>query len=146
MGAPYYDVHLDWPCDTIPGSGRIRVTASGDVALATGRVLSIQRVSRGLLTNRREVDEHGNVLPGDYYYDTDYGASLLREYGDSVGDSDLDKIGSRIHDAYTATPEVASNPPPTARPEIMPNGISLALNWSDAQSGDPIAVGLVLPS
>jgi hypothetical protein len=72
------DLSLDWGSD-------LGASPSGDFAVASGELLSRQRVVRRLLNNKRLVLDDGEILSADYLYDSEFGESLGRRIGSDVG-------------------------------------------------------------
>lgn len=111
----------------------------GNLQAVGGTVRGQQRVLRRLLTNAAETDSTGAVvLPADYIWHPDYGASLPRWVGRTA---DYAKIRAIIRGQMQAEAAVAQSPEPTVIVGAIPNsaggGFAVSVAYTDADSGAP---------
>jgi phage baseplate assembly protein W len=103
----------------------LAVSASGDLALASGSALGQQRVLRRLLTN-----------PGDYIWHTDYGAGLASFVGSPTRET---QIKATIRSQIFQEAAVAQAPEPIIDVQISPAGaistIYVDIRYTDSLSG-----------
>lgn len=100
----------------------LAVSATGDLALADSVELGEQRVLRRLLTN-----------PGDYLWDTGYGAGLPQRVGALL---DATAIVSAIRSQLYQESVVARSPAPTiAVAAGAPGSFYVSIQYADAQTG-----------
>lgn len=127
-------------------NGDIDISPSGGIATADGDVYSRQRVIRRLVTNMRVVQDDGSILDPDYVYDTTYGTRLGRAVGAAPTQSDLDLIEQSVRTALAAEDTVLQSSPPVINFTIVSDGIRVAISYTAAQSGQPVAIALLVPS
>jgi hypothetical protein len=100
----------------------ISLAPNGDIALASGTVLTQQRVLRRLLTN-----------PGDYIWDVNYGAGLGAMVGQTVNAA---RITAIIRAQMFQEATVAKNPLPTVSVSAGNNGlVQAAISYVDTTDG-----------
>lgn len=102
--------------------GDLQVSATGDILMVDGPVLTQQRLLRRLLTNQ-----------GDYIWQLDYGAGL----GAFVGKpANAARIGAVIRNQVLLEPTVARVPVPTVSVAVQPTGVVTAtVRYADAVTG-----------
>jgi hypothetical protein len=110
--------------------GDMSASNTGGIGVVGGTVRGQQRVLRRLLTN-----------PGDYIFEPNYGAGLPQWIGQVA---DLGKLRALILGQMLLEPSVAANPSPTVDLSQLPNtqggGFSVALAYTDAASGEAVAL------
>lgn len=100
----------------------LTVSATGDLALATGTELGQQRVLRRLLTN-----------PGDYIWQPDYGAGLGQFVGRTVNVSMIQAV---IRSQILLESTVAQTPEPViAVADSTDGGVYVDVRYVDADTG-----------
>jgi phage baseplate assembly protein W len=100
---------------------------TGDFATVDGADEGVQRVLRRLLTN-----------PLGYIWRPDYGAGLPAFVGQPA---QQDRIAAIARAQMFLEAAVAQTPAPVIAVTPYPNGtVSLSIAYTDAQSGDPVAV------
>jgi hypothetical protein len=121
------DLDLTW-------GGDLGLTPQGDLALAQGTRLSTERVLRRLLTN-----------PGDYIWQTSYGAGLGRFVGAPAAPA---RISATIQSALRAEASVARTPPPTV--QVSAAGVSayaVEITYTAASPAPtPLTLSFTLPA
>jgi hypothetical protein len=106
------DLDLTW-------GGDLGLSAQGDLALASGSRLSTERVLRRLLTN-----------PGDYIWQTSYGAGLARFVGRPAQPA---QIAALIQSQLRAEASVARTPPPSVSvSEAGVSSFAVTLTYTEA--------------
>ena len=104
----------------------LAVSASGDLALASGSALGQQRVLRRLLTN-----------PGDYIWHTDYGAGLASFVGSPTRET---QIKATIRSQIFQEAAVTQTPEPVIDVQISPAGawstVYVDIRYTDSQDGE----------
>lgn len=108
----------------------LQVSATGDLALADGVTLGEQRVLRRLLTN-----------PGDYIWDTAYGAGLPQRVGSLL---DVTAIISAIRSQLYQEDVVSRTPAPviSVAQGSDPGTFTVSIQYTDAQTGEQASVAL----
>jgi hypothetical protein len=110
----------------------LNVAASGDLLTVDGTLKGQQRVLRRLLTN-----------PGDYIDEPTYGGGLAQKIGepfDAAGDEAL--VRSQIF----LEPAVSRTPAPVVNVTEFGSGFSVAIAYTDAATGSPVALSFnVMP-
>ena len=100
----------------------LAISATGDLALASGTQLGQQRVLRRLLTN-----------PGDYIWQPDYGAGLGQFVGQTVNAAMITAV---IRSQIFRETAVARTPEPVIDVTTSSNGIVYVhIRYVDAASG-----------
>ena len=119
------DASLTWGGDLAPGP-------TGDLASISGPALGRQRVLRRLLTN-----------PGDYVWQSDYGAGLARFIGQPASHA---AIRAAIRAQIFREPAVARQPEPVIDIASGPPGtLSITVSYVDAGSAEPVSLEVRLP-
>jgi phage baseplate assembly protein W len=112
------DLSHQWDSDLSTGP-------TGDIATATGPVLTQQRLLRRLLTN-----------PGEYIWHLSYGAGLAQFIGQPA---DPLRIRAVIRSQMFKEPAVARTPEPVIDVQLSPGGASgsvyVHIRYVDAPSG-----------
>jgi len=98
-------------------------SATGDLLPVSGDDRGKQRILRRLLTN-----------PGDYIWNTSYGAGLPGKVGNVL---DVAAIRSLISGQILLEPSVAKIPAPTVDVSEIPGGINVVIRYSDSVSKAP---------
>lgn len=115
----------DWGSDLV-------FSSTGDLLLADGTDEGRQRVLRRLLTN-----------PGSYVFHVDngpvkaYGAGLPGKVGSTI---DAKAIQALCLSQMFLEQAVARSPAPTVDVQQIPNGIYVSVQYTDAQSNQPVAL------
>lgn len=99
----------------------LTTSATGDLATVSGIEVGRQRVLRRLLTN-----------PGDYPFHPSYGAGLAQMVGDTA---DIGRITARIRGQMLQEASVAQQPEPVIQVSLIPGGVTCAIRYTDAPSG-----------
>jgi hypothetical protein len=99
------------------------VSANGDLLSVDSVTLSEQFVLRRLLTN-----------PGDYIWQSQYGAGLPQKIGDPF---DVSTINGIIISQMNLEASVVRDPPPTINVASFPNGMFVDIEYTEADSGLP---------
>ncbi len=100
----------------------LALSATGDLAIATGATLGQQRVLKRLLTN-----------PGDYIWDPSYGAGLARFVGRPA---EAAGIGAIIRSQIFKEQAVAATPEPVIDVSFDQAGtVYVHLRYADASTG-----------
>lgn len=111
------DISQTWGSDLF-------LSASGDIALASGSTLGQQRVLRRLLTN-----------PGDYIWQPNYGAGLSQFIGKPANAL---QISAAIRSQMFKEPTVARSPEPVIDVALSPddsgNTVYVHIRYVDASS------------
>lgn len=111
------DLDLSWGAD-------LAIGPTGDLALASGPALGVQRVLRRLLTN-----------PGDYVWHPDYGAGLARFVGQPASTG---AVRSAIRAQIFQEPCVARRPEPVIEVRADRTGtLSVSIRYVDAATAEP---------
>ena len=111
------DLDLSWGAD-------LAVGPTGDLALASGPALGVQRVLRRLLTN-----------PGDYVWYPDYGAGLARFVGQPASTG---AVRAAIRAQIFQEPCVARRPEPVIEVQADRTGtLSVSIRYVDATTAEP---------
>jgi phage baseplate assembly protein W len=112
------DLSLVWGAD-------LTASATGDIATASGTIVTQQRVIRRLLTN-----------PGDYIWQLDYGAGLARFVGQPANELYIKAI---IRSQIFKESAVARSPEPVIEVQVSPAGstgtIYVRIQYADALTG-----------
>jgi phage baseplate assembly protein W len=107
---------------------------TGDIATASGPLLTQQRVLRRLLTN-----------PGDYVWQPDYGAGLAAMVGQPA---DALRIRAVIRGQIFKEPAVARTPEPVIDVQSAPGGqsgtVAVAVRYADADTGQTQILSLTV--
>lgn len=101
--------------------GDVATSATADLNVATGLTASQQRVLRRLLTN-----------PGDYPWHPTYGAGLPAEVGKLA---DERRIKGLILAHIFKESVVLQTPPPIITVTMQVSGVSVRIQYADAQTG-----------
>ncbi len=101
--------------------GDIATSGTADINVATDLTASQQRVLRRLLTN-----------PGDYIWHPDYGAGLPAEVGKLA---DERRIKGLIMANIFKESVVLQTPPPIITVTMLLGGVSVRIQYADAQTG-----------
>jgi phage baseplate assembly protein W len=102
--------------------GGLSLSPTGDLAMADGATLTLQRVLRRLLTSR-----------GKYIWQLDYGAGLPSMVGRPVNER---RIQALVLLQMKQESTVLQNPPPTATvTQPTPGTVVLTINYTDATTG-----------
>ena len=102
------------------------LSASGDLALASGAEAAEQRILRRLLTN-----------PGDYIWHPDYGAGLGRFVGQPA---DPQRIAAVARRQVLLEDSVARIPEPRVSVRVERTGeVLLNIEWTFAESGQRVS-------
>ena len=100
----------------------LTIGPTGDLALATGAVLSQQRVLRRLLTN-----------PGDYIWQLQYGAGIGQFVGQTANPLQIKAV---IRSQISREPEIAQTPAPIVDVGMDITGaLYVSLQYVDVTSG-----------
>jgi hypothetical protein len=100
--------------------GDLAVSATGDLQAVSTQRRGEQRVLRRLLTNA-----------GEYIFHTDYGAGLPREVGKVT---DIAKIKAKILSQLLLDEAVAQRPAPVITVRTIAGGLSIAIQYTDANT------------
>jgi len=120
------DLFHQWGTDLVPA-------ASGDVLLAQGSVLSMQRLLRRLLTNLN-----------DYIWQPQYGAGLGGFVGQPVT---VDQIAAVIRSQIFKEASVARSPEPVVEVSINSRSeVYVQITYTEAPSGQPQILSFSLQS
>lgn len=107
-------------------SSDLAVSATGDLAIASGSIVTQQRVIRRLLTN-----------PGDYIWQLDYGAGLGQFIGQPVNELHIQAV---IRAQIFKETAVAQTPEPLVTVQVTPAGnigtIYVQIQYTDVSSGE----------
>jgi hypothetical protein len=118
------DLNQAWGSD-------LSASPSGDLSTASGDLRTQQRIIRRLMTCPADPV---NNLPPDYVWHPTYGAGLPRFIG---SDASTDEIVAVVRGQMMLEAAVAQKPAPTVTAQLITNGISLTLGYTDAISGNP---------
>ena len=118
------DLSQAWGSDLSP-------SPSGDLATASGDLRTQQRIIRRLMTCPADPV---NNLPPDYIWHPTYGAGLPRFIG---SDATEGEIAAVVRGQMMLEASVAQSPAPIVSAQLITNGISLTLSYTDAISGNP---------
>lgn len=110
-------------------------SAAGDLLAVNGTVRGQQRVIRRLMTCPADA---ANDLPPDYPFHPNYGAGLPRYVG-SI--STEDEIAALCVGQIRLESCVSQQPPPTCTVKKIANGLAVTIQYVDAPSGQPVALG-----
>lgn len=127
------DLACDW-------GGDLGASPSGDFAVASGELLSRQRVVRRLLNNRRLVLDDGEILSADYLYDPEFGESLGRRIGSDVGPQSLAEVVAFVREGLQGEDTVDQTQPPTVLLTRVEGGLRLKISYIYAATGAPITL------
>lgn len=109
----------------------LAVSASGDLAMATGSEFGQQRVLRRLLTN-----------PGSYIWQLEYGAGLARFIGQPTN---AQRIAAVTRAQMYREAAVTRNPAPLVNVDARADGtVTLHIQYADAPTGQPVVLTLPL--
>ena len=101
----------------------LALSATGDLAMATGALLTQQRVLKRLLTN-----------PGDYIWNPDYGAGLAAFVGQPASTA---RIASVIRSQIFKEAAVGRTPEPLIDIQFSRSGaIYVHLRYADSSTGE----------
>jgi hypothetical protein len=100
--------------------GDLAASATGDLQTVSTQKRGEQRVLRRLLTNA-----------GEYIFHTDYGAGLPREVGKVT---DIAKIKAKILSQLLLDEAVAQRPAPVITVRTIAGGLSVAIQYTDANT------------
>lgn len=100
--------------------GDLVASATGDLQAVTTQRRGEQRVLRRLLTNA-----------GEYIFHTDFGAGLPREVGNV---RDLAKVKAKILSQLLLDDAVAQRPAPVITVRPISGGLSIAIQYTDANT------------
>lgn len=110
----------------------LALSPTGDLAPIDATVKGQQRILRRLLTNPPELDAVGNVISaGDYLWHQDYGAGVPKLVGTNV---DVPKIKALIRGQMLLEDCVARTPEPVIDVQVIPEGVSVTVQYIDAHS------------
>ena len=115
--------------------GDLVVAANSDILPSNQTDRGTQRVLRRLLTNP---SDPLNNLPSDYIFHPAYGAGLPRHIGSTATEDEVSAIcigQMLLEDA------VSRNPAPVVKVTRIVNGLQVAIQYTDAQTGDPVVLG-----
>lgn len=98
----------------------------GDIALSTGLPRSQERILRRLMTN-----------PGEYLFHPDYGAGLPRFIGQPLTAAAVRGV---IRTQLLLEESVAHKPEPRIDVVAIPEGISVTIRYTDANTDAPAAL------
>lgn len=111
----------------------IGVSSSGDLALVTSSRMGLQRILRRLLTNPPETDAAGNVTAtGDYLWHQNYGAGVPKQIGENVN---VPEIKAMILGQMMLEASVAKTPEPVIAVTVIPEGVSVDVQYNDSVTG-----------
>lgn len=112
--------------------GDLAASPSGDLSLASAEVTGVQRVLRRLLTNPDWEDASGNVVAsGDYLAQQDYGGGIGRMIGQPQA---IPATTALIRGQMLLESVVARTPAPTISLTSILNGLSAAVQYTDANT------------
>lgn len=110
--------------------GDVGTSSSGDLQGVTATTRSQQRVLRRLLTNPRSPDDGG-----DYLFHGDYGAGLPKRVGEVAN---IPEITALIRGQMALEASVAQSPAPVITVKAIPNGVSVSIRYTDAETLEPV--------
>ncbi|QTD88732.1 MULTISPECIES: phage tail protein [Burkholderia cepacia complex] len=114
------------------------VSSAGDLSLSSGGLRGQQRVLRRLLTNPALKDATGKVIaPADYIFHPDYGAGVRRMVGTTAS---LDAIRAVILSQMLLEDAVARTPPPDVDVSAIAGGVSVTIQYADANGGGNVVL------
>lgn len=105
------------------------VSATGDLLSVDGSTRTTQRLLRRMLTNAADGDQ-----PPDYIFHPDYGAGLPRRVGDVIN---IEEITAVIRGQVLLEASVSNVPEPEIIIEQLFDGISVLINYTDADTKTP---------
>lgn len=112
--------------------GDLALSPTGDLATIDGTVKGQQRILRRLLTNPPELDAAGNVIAaGDYLFHQEYGAGVPKLVGQNVN---IAQIKALIRGQMMLESCVASTPAPVIDVITIPEGVSVTIQYTDADN------------
>ena len=111
----------------------LSVSATGDVLSVEGATRTQQRILRRLLTNPKDGD-----MPADYIFHPTYGAGLPRKVGDVIN---VDEMTALIRGQILLEAAVAPEPEPIVTVRKVFNGISVNIQYTDAETNTPQQLG-----
>lgn len=106
--------------------GDLNASATGDLQPVDGTTRGQQRILRRLLTN-----------PGDYIWHPDYGAGLPSYVGAVI---DTAEIQALIRGQMLLEDSVASTPEPVVTVQEIAGGMTVNIQYTDADSKTPQAL------
>ena len=106
--------------------GDLALSSVGDVALSNGLTRSQERILRRLMTN-----------PGEYLFHPEYGAGLPQFIGQPLT---VAKVRGVIRTQLLLEESVAHNPEPRIDVVAIPEGISVSIRYTDANTDAPAAL------
>jgi len=117
------DLHLIW-------GGALALDATGDLLLVSGSEEGRQRVLRRLLSN-----------PADLLFHPEYGAGLPAKVGQTTKAADLHATVRRqmFHEAV-----VQQDPPPAVTVQHGYLATTIAIQYTDAETGQPVGIGFTV--
>jgi hypothetical protein len=119
-------------------SGDLQVSATGDLLMADQTTTGQQTVLRRLLTNALLSDVSGNPLASpDYTFHPPYGAGLPYKVGSPVS---IPSVIAIIRAQMALEPSVARKPLPTIQVTTINNGLSVFIQYNDAQTQTPVTL------
>lgn len=98
-------------------------SATGDLLAVSGATRGQQRILRRLLTN-----------PGDYIWHPDYGAGLPRYVGSVI---DVRQMNALIRGQVLLEDSVAKTPEPVIDVQPIQGGMTVSIQYTDAETGTP---------
>lgn len=118
----------------------LNASASGDLLTVSATTRGTQRVLRRLMTCPADPV---NGLAADYIFHPNYGAGLPRFVGSTASAKQIAAIckGQMLLESC-----VAQRPPPTVTVQHITNGLAVNITYTDAPSGEPVALGFNVSS
>lgn len=114
------------------------LSATGDLLLADGTTEGEQRILRRLITCAAASDTDGNVVStGDYLWHQMYGAGLPQEVGENM---DVRRIRAKIRSHIFNEATVARSPDPVILVEPISDGVSVRIQYVDANTRKPVSL------
>ena len=116
----------------------LSLSATGDLALVESTTEGEQRLLRRLLTNSTVRDAAGKIESvGDYIWHADYGAGVQKEIGKNI---DVRRIRALIRGQIFNEAIVSHNPDPTIIVEAITGGVSVQIQYVDANTRKPVSL------
>lgn len=119
--------------------GDLQQSPSGSIAIATGDVLSRQRVIRRLCTIGRQLKPNGTVVLGEYLEDQDYGTILGVFVGSAPGQLDFDGMETNVRTALSLEASVSQTQPPVITFALYQDGVLITVAYTSAYTGKAVA-------
>ena len=112
--------------------GDISLSPTGDLQPVNETIKGQQRILRRLLTNPAQQDANGNqIAPADYIHHTNYGAGLPSYIGQTTK---IPEITALIRSQILLEDVVAKNPSPVISLQVIANGLSCTIQYTDSIS------------